>query len=94
MGEIGRQCAAMMGAGGMMGMGGMGVMGVTWVLTIAALIALAVVGVIWLLQRRREPPAIALPAQSARQTLDRRYATGELDRETYLQMRSDLEVAG
>lgn len=93
MGEVTRQCAAMMGTGGMMGMGGMGVMGLMWVLTIAALIALAVVGVIWL-QRRREPFGIAVPAQSARQVLDRRYATGELDRGTYLQMRSDLELAG
>ena len=110
MGEVARQCAAMMeamrgtpgasggewGAGGMMGMGGMGAMlaiGPVWLVTIAALLALLMVGVIWL-QRRREPAEIAMPAQSARQTLDLRYATGELDRETYLQMRSDLEVAG
>jgi uncharacterized membrane protein len=46
------------------------------------------------LQRRHEPFGIATPTDSGRQILDRRYATGELDRETYLQMRSDLELVG
>ncbi len=110
MDEPARHCAAMMemmqgahgaaggdsGAGWMMGMGGMGGMlagGLLWVLMIAIFIALLVVGGIWLL-RRREPAGTSTQAQTARQTLDRRYAAGEMDRETYLLMRSDLEVSG
>jgi len=83
----------MMGMGGMGGMGGMLAGGLLWVLIIVIVIALLVVGGIWLL-RRREPAGTSMPAQTARQTLDHRYAAGELDRETYLQMRSDLEVSG
>jgi len=106
MDEAARHCAAMMetmhgahgpaggdwGAGGMMGMGGMGGMlgfGLLWLLVIAALAALLIFGGIWLWRRRQ--PSIGTAAPSARETLDRRYATGELDREMYLQIRSDLE---
>ncbi|MEP6468219.1 MAG: hypothetical protein ABJC24_00450 [Chloroflexota bacterium] len=86
------------GAGGMMGMGGMGEMGgmlafgLLWLVIIAALAALLIFGGIWL-WRRGQPASTGAPAPSARETLNRRYAAGELDRETYLQVRSDLEVS-
>jgi putative membrane protein len=108
MDEGARHCAAMMeamqgthrtaeggwAADGMMDMGGMGgtmLFGVLWLVLIAALAALVIFGAIWV-WRRGQPPA-SLGAPAPRETLDRRYAAGELDRETYLQMRSDLEAS-
>jgi putative membrane protein len=109
MDEAARQCAAMMeathdrhgateggwGTGGMMDMGGMGgmmIFGVLWLVIIAALAALVIFGAIWFWRRSGPPASPGRP--SPRDTLDRRYAAGELDRETYLQMRSDLEASG
>jgi putative membrane protein len=91
----GAQGAAAGDWGGMMGgMGGMGDMGsmlafgLLWLLIIAAFAALLIVGAIWLWRRGQPAPTPAAP--SPRETLDRRYAAGEVERETYLQMRSDL----
>jgi putative membrane protein len=106
MDEATRQCAAMMeamhhtadgswGAGGMMDMGGMGGMmlfGVLWLLIVAALAALVIFAAIWFWRRSQSSAFPERP--SPRETLDRRYAAGELDRETYLQMRADLEASG
>jgi putative membrane protein len=108
MDEAARHCAAMMeahgtteggwGAGGMMDMGGMGgmggmmILGVLWLVIIAVLATLVIFGAIWFW--RSSQPRASPGTPSARATLDRRYAAGELDRETYLQMRSDLEAAG
>ena len=85
--------SGMMGMDGMGGMGSMMAFGLLWLLIIAALAALLIFGGIWL-WRRTQPGGTPAAPSSARQTLDRRYAAGELDRETYLQMRSDLEVSG
>lgn len=53
-----------------------------------ALLVLIVLGIIWLLRRLeaepRERPMTALD------DLERRYARGEMNRETFLQMRDDL----
>ena len=77
-------------AGGMMN--GMGVFGVVWLLVSLALLVLIIVVVIWLVARLRgDSPANRGPGSGARDELDVRYARGELDRETYLQMRRDLE---
>lgn len=102
MDDVARHCAAMMeamhgghGTGGMMDMGGMGgmmIFGVLWLVIIAAFAALVIFGAIWFWRRSQPPVSPGTP--SARATLDRRYAAGELDRETYLQMRSDLEASG
>lgn len=108
MGEGARHCEAMMeamhgthatteggwGVGGMTDMGGMGGMmafGVLWLVVIAALAALVIFGAIWFWRRGQSPASQAAP--SPRETLDRRYAVGDLDREAYLQMRSDLEAS-
>ncbi|MBA2633386.1 MAG: hypothetical protein H0U86_10375 [Chloroflexi bacterium] len=108
MDEVARHCAAMMeamsgmhgtaggswDAGGMMGVGGMGGMlafGLLWLVIMAALAALLTFGGIWL-WRRGQPAASGTAAASARETLDRRYAAGELDRDAYLRTRSDLEA--
>lgn len=104
MDEAARHCAAMIeemhrmhetadgsrGASGMVGMGGMGGMmlfGLLWLVIIAALAALVIFGAIWFW--RRGQPSTSPGAPSPRETLDRRYAAGELDREAYRQMRSD-----
>lgn len=109
MDEAARQCAAMMDAmhgmhgmhGGMMsmrdmgdmgGMGGMVLFGLLWLLIVAAVAALLIFGGIWLW--RRGQPSGRTIAPPAREMLDRRYAAGDLDRETYLRMRADLEASG
>ena len=82
----------MMGGNMMNGM--MGGMMVLWVLLLLVLIALAVAAVVWLVRSMRRPPPGAQGARSdsgARAELDRRYASGELSREDYVQRRSDLE---
>jgi uncharacterized membrane protein len=90
--EGGWGAGGMMDMGGMGGMGGMMIFGVLWLVIIAALAALVIFGAIWFWQRGRPPASPRTP--SPRETLDRRYTAGELDRETYLQMRSDLEASG
>jgi len=78
---------------GMGGMGGMLVFGLVWLIVLAALAALLLVGAIWL-WRRRQPAATSALTPSAQEILDRRYAAGELDHETYVQIRSDLQASG
>lgn len=81
----------MMGGNMMDGM--MGGMMLLWVLFLLAFIALAVAAVVWLVRSMRRPPGAdgATQESAARAELDRRYATGELSRDEYLQRRSDLE---
>lgn len=68
---------------GMMSMGGgMSFIGLPW---LAQLIAIG--GILgWLLVRGRHPPT----GVGAREILDARYARGEIDRDDYLRMQSDL----
>ena len=82
----------MMGDGMMDGM--MGGLMLLWVLLLLALIALAMAGVVWLVRTMRRSnggSSGATQQSAARAELDRRYASGELPREDYLQRRSDLE---
>jgi putative membrane protein len=75
--------------GAMTTMGG-GMM-LIWSLVGIALVALLVVGVLWLTARIR--PGAAPPEGGDRPALvelERRYARGEVDRETFLTMRADL----
>lgn len=60
-----------------------------WAVLVIALIVLVVVGILWLAARLR-PGAGSSEERSALVELERRYARGELDREAFLQMRSDL----
>ncbi|MGH2462433.1 MAG: hypothetical protein ACRDFZ_02260, partial [Candidatus Limnocylindria bacterium] len=58
--------------------------------TLGALIAAGALVLIGVAVRRRRPRGAHSPA---RQELDRRYAIGRLDRDTYLAMRADLAPA-
>ncbi len=74
--------------------GWMGVLWLLWALLLVALTVLAVVAVLWLLRNPRRPGRglhAGPPRSPAREELDRRYATGELSRDDYLQRRRDLE---
>lgn len=51
---------------------------------------LLVAGTIWLLSRRRESVCQEAPDVSALELLQRRYASGRIDREEYLRRRTDL----
>lgn len=76
--------------GGAMTMMGWGMM-LVWVLVGLALVALLVVVVIWLAARiRPERRSSGRTDQTALAELERRYARGDLNRETFLQMRADL----
>lgn len=67
-----------------------------WVILGVALVVLVIVGVVWLVRqlaqggqgRRR------LPGRTAIEELEQRYARGEVDRETFLAIREDLERNG
>lgn len=77
-----------MGGGGMMT--GLALL---WLLFVLVLLALAVAALIWLVRNLRSPASggASHPNPSAaRAELDRRYATGELSRDEYLQRRADL----
>jgi uncharacterized membrane protein len=87
------QCRAMMEAmlegGASSWMSGMMPMGSAMLLVALAWVALLVgvgLAIGWLVFRRRPRRA----GSEARGALDVRYARGELDRDTYLEMRSDL----
>lgn len=73
--------------GGMSGwMGGMWLLSLLfWILVIAG----AVLVVRWVAGRDRPPPA-----ESAVDILEKRYARGEIDRETFERMRRDIEGKG
>ncbi len=103
--EIMRTMGAMMGmhgdadphAGGMSGMGGMGSMmdmaGGVGTLLLVLLLLLVGGAVLAIYLVRRPPSNRALEASRALVELDRRYARGEIDRETFLQIRLDLQGA-
>jgi uncharacterized membrane protein len=108
-GEMAAQCAemmrtmgAMMGMhggsdmpmGGMPGMGGMGSMMTGGLVLPALLLLIGAVVLLAVLLIRRSPGREARGASPARAELDRRYTRGDIDRETYLQMRRDLQGAG
>jgi putative membrane protein len=63
-----------------------------------AVLVLVVLGIVWLVRRLSAGgPGTASgadPARSARDELEMRYARGEIDRPTYLQMRDDLGMGG
>lgn len=74
----------------------MGWMGAWWILGLAL-----IVFAVWAAARAfpgrgdvahaaASPPSVAPPRETAEETLRRRYASGELDRETFLRMREDL----
>lgn len=59
------------------------------------LTVLVVIGVVWLAQQIRADGGRARRGpRSALEELERRYARGEVDRETYLGIRADLEADG
>lgn len=83
------------GMGGMMGMGSMGsMMGIAgWfgLVVLGLLLAgvIALLAIVLTKKRRSEELAGAGPLDE----LDRRYARGDVDRDTYLQIRDDLHQA-
>ncbi len=80
----------MMGGGGMMGFGGMGLLGgiIGLILNLAILVGIVVL-VVWAVKRftaGNSPSGMQTP----REILQARYAQGEITREQYQQMLSDL----
>lgn len=67
----------------------------SWGLALVGLLLLAIViaVVVWLvvMATRRPGPSAGPPRSNALALLEERYARGEIDREDYLQRRSDLE---
>jgi putative membrane protein len=61
-----------------------------------AVLVLVVLGIVWLVRRLSSEGSghSRGPARSAREELELRYARGEIDRTTYLQMRDDLNKSG
>jgi uncharacterized membrane protein len=107
MGDMAGQCAemmrtmgAMMGMhggsdmpmGGVSGMDGMGSMMIGG-LVLPPLLLVAAIVLLAVLLIRRSPGREVRAGSPARAELDRRYARGDIDREAYLQMRSDLQSA-
>jgi putative membrane protein len=96
MDEMIEQCLAMMEAmtngdamgsmSGMMPMGGG--MGVGMLMTLGWIAGLVAIGIV--IVRLLVPNRPRAAEVEARQTLDARYARGELDRESYLRIRDDL----
>lgn len=83
------------GFGGLMGMGGYGWIGLALNLTITiGLIVGLILVIIWLIRRlRSEGPGVSTPmlsGPSPKEILQARYVRGEIDREQYQQMLSDL----
>jgi putative membrane protein len=72
--------------------------GGAWLLFAAAMqiavLVLVVLGIVWLVRRLSGDSSGSHPAPSAIDELERRYARGEIDRTTYLQMRDDLAKRG
>lgn len=89
--------SAMGGMGSMMDMGAMGwMMGIGGLLALLVLLLVVVGGslllaVVWTRRRARTD---AVDTGGPLHELDRRYARGEVDRDSYLQIRSDLREAG
>lgn len=59
-----------------------------------ALVVLIVVGIVWLAGQLGHEGVRRRPERSAIAELELRYARGEVDRETYLAIRRDLEADG
>ena len=79
--------------GGMMGGAGFGISALVWTLLGIALVVLIIVAIVWLaLRLRRDDREGSRQTSSALSELDRRYASGEIDRDTYLQIRRDLDA--
>lgn len=75
------------------GMGGMMVfLMVFWLVFGLVLLALAIAALVWLIRalRRQSETDSARPNLSPEDELNRRYASGELSREQYLQSKADL----
>jgi uncharacterized membrane protein len=56
-----------------------------------AVLVLVVLGIVWLVRRLGGDATRSHPAPSAMDELELRYARGEIDRTTYLQMVDDLK---
>lgn len=63
----------------------------SWILGVA-LIVLVVVGIVWLVRQLGNDRRRRRPDRSAIDQLELRYARGEVDRDTYLAIRRDLEA--
>ncbi|MDP9021816.1 MAG: c-type cytochrome [Actinomycetota bacterium] len=74
--------------GGMSGGGTVMLLGAVLVL---ALLVLAVTASVWMIREARGGGSVSARGSSAREELDRRYATGDLSRDEYLQRRRDLD---
>jgi putative membrane protein len=59
-----------------------------------AVLVLVVLGIVWLIRRLGGDSSGSHATPSAMDELERRYARGEIDRTTYLQMRDDLAKRG
>ena len=106
--EMADQCLEMMGtvgammdmhggaddhAGGMVGMGSMMGMGGAIGLIVLLLVLIVGAALLAVVLTRRRSSDVAAAAGSALDELDRRYARGEVERDSYLQMRNDLREA-
>jgi len=81
--------------GSMGGMAGwmasaMGIAAIVWLVVGLALLALILAALVWLTLRLGRRSAAGGRGSGGLEELDRRYGRGELDRDTYLQMRRDL----
>jgi putative membrane protein len=66
-----------------------------WAILGIALIVLTVAGLVWLVrQLGREGSRLRLADRTVIEELELRYARGEVDRETFLAIRADLERDG
>lgn len=59
-----------------------------------ALIVLVIVGIAWLVRQLGRDADRQRPGRTALTDLELRYARGEIDRDTYLAIRRDLEADG
>lgn len=85
MGSGGMMDGGMMGGGMMIGMGAAVLL---WGLLGLALLVLAVVASIWLAKRLSPGPSGS--SEGPEEVLRRRYAAGEIDRDEFLRMQSEL----
>jgi putative membrane protein len=56
-----------------------------------AVLVLVVLGIVWLVRRLSSDSSGSRAPRSALEELELRYARGEIDRTTYLQMKDDLD---
>ena len=81
----------MMGGGGMMGWGGMGLFGglIGLILNLAILVGIVIL-VVWAVRRFTSNGGSSSSVQTPREILQVRYARGEITREQYNEILSDL----